>query len=81
MSTHKKPRRAYVIKVLGVSLIAAIWLIVGADVLGTLGITDETIVDLLTFVPAFTAWLIVTAARPGFLACERHTFKKLLGIK
>ncbi len=77
----KTYKRSYIYKTLGISLLAAAWLIAGPDWLTKLGLQNAKIIELLTLIPALTVMFTLIAARPGFVACERRTFKRILGIK
>lgn len=69
------------LKILGMSTLAAAWMIAGPDWLAQLGLQNDKLIDLLTFVPAIGVMFMIAMMRPGFIACERRTFKRILGIK
>ncbi len=77
MTNHKR----HIAKTLGVAMLAAAWIIAGPDWLAKLGIQNSKAIDLLTLTPAVIVMFFIIKARPGFLACERRTFKKILNIK
>ena len=78
--TNKKKSLKYK-SILPLSFVAAAWMIAGPAWLETLGLQSDKLIDLITFVPAMGVMLMIVMARPGFIACERHTFKRILGIK
>lgn len=63
---------------LGVSILAAAWLIAGPDILTRFG-ASERLTELLTYPVAMIAFIWIVSRDKGIIACERRTFKRLIG--
>jgi len=63
---------------LGAALLAAAWMIGGPDLLNKFNLST-TVVELLVWVPAMIVFFWSISGNKKFLACERRSFKKLIG--
>lgn len=75
MKNHKSKHTA---SVLGVSILAAAWLIGGPDILTKLGASEKA-TELLTLPVAMIAFIWIVSRDKSFIACERRAFKRLIG--
>jgi len=66
--------------ILGASILAAAWMIVGPDVLNKFNL-DETAVEILVWMPAMILFFGSISGHKDFIACERRAFKKLLRLR
>ena len=63
MSNQNKRIKKWTI--LGLSIIAAAWMIAGPAWLAKLGLQSEKLIELLTFMPAFGVMFMIVIAPPG----------------
>jgi hypothetical protein len=64
--------------ILGVSILAAAWLIGGPDILSKFGASEKA-TELLTLPVAMIAFFWIVSRNKSFIACERRAFKRLIG--
>jgi len=64
--------------ILGAALLAAAWMIAGPDLLQKFN-WHPKIVDILVWVPAMLVFFWSISGNKKFLACERRSFKRLIG--
>jgi len=68
------------IKVLGLAILVAAWMIAGPGVLNRLNL-HGTVVELLVWVPAMIVFFWSISGHKKFIACERRAFKRLLNLR
>jgi len=78
--TDKKCKRhvGWTISILFLAVLSAGWIFVSQDVLGSLGVANQTAIEILTYVPAM-GFIVLAGSNREALACEKRFFKKLLG--
>jgi len=64
--------------IIGAALLAAAWLIKGADIMQNLGLSAKAEVFLL-YLPAMLIFLVPGMVNKNFIACERRAWKRLFG--
>jgi len=67
--------------ILGLSILAAAWIIASPDWIAGLGMQNDKLIDIISYIPAMGVVLMMGDLRPEFIACERRTFKRILGIR
>jgi len=67
--------------IIGVSILAAAWIIVSQDLLQGLGLQNQKLIDVLAYVPAICVIFMAACTSSGATACEKRMFKRLLRLK
>ena len=67
--------------ILPLSILAAAWMIMGPDWMMGWGMASEKWVTFLTWLPAGIVFWMIVSARPGFYACEKRAFRRVLGLR
>jgi len=63
--------------VLVVAILAAVWMIISPDVLKSLGLTNEKLIDVLAYVPAIGVIIFAASTNSEAAACEKRLIKRL----
>ncbi len=71
-------KRKHTALILGVSILAAAWLIGGPDILAKFGVSSEK-AELFTLPVAMIAFIWIISRDKDLIACERRAFKRLIG--
>jgi Na+/pantothenate symporter len=64
--------------ILGVSILAAAWMVGGPDILAKFG-ASERLIEMLTLPVAMIAFLWIVSRDKEAMACERRAFRRLIG--